>query len=90
MYFIARGEVEVLDEGGRVLNVLGAGHFFGETSLLLSAPRTASVRATTQCDVYILDKTEFGRVLKEHPEIAQTIRETSEARHGLAFFGDRP
>ena len=72
MYFVARGEVEVLD-GERVLSTLGEGNFFGEKSLLLAEPRSASVRARSQCDVYVLDKSDFIKVLKDHPKFARSI-----------------
>jgi glucose-6-phosphate 1-dehydrogenase len=71
MYFVARGEVEV-DDGKKQLS-LGDGSFFGEKSLLLAEPRSASVRAKTQCDLYVLDKTDFVKVLKDHPAFAASI-----------------
>ena len=72
MYFVARGEVEVID-GERVLSTLGEGNFFGEKSLLLAAPRSATVRARTQCDLYVLEKSDFIKVLKDHPKFARSI-----------------
>src|SRR5439155_10904579 len=45
MYVISRGQVEVLDGSGRLLNTLGEGEYFGELSLLLSRPRNATIRA---------------------------------------------
>ena len=82
MYFVARGDVEILAEDGGVVQTLGVGSFFGETSLLLSTPRTASVRAKTQCDVYVLSKAELLKVLRDHPKVARTLLETSRARYG--------
>ena len=74
MYFVARGEVEVAD-GDQVLSTLGEGNFFGEKSLLLSEPRSASVRAKTQCDLFVLDKSDLLKVLKDHPNFARSILE---------------
>jgi len=71
MYFVARGEVEV-DNGERLI-ALGEGDFFGEKSLLLAEPRSATVRARTQCDLYVLEKADFMRVLKDHPKFASSI-----------------
>jgi glucose-6-phosphate 1-dehydrogenase len=80
MYFICRGEVEVIDGGGKVLKTLGEGDFFGELSLLLSQPRTASIRAATLCDLFVLDKADFNRVLKDRPQLAASLREVAKSR----------
>lgn len=82
MYFVARGEVEVAD-GERVLLTLGEGSFFGEKSLLLSEPRSASVRARTQCDLYVLDKSDLMKVLRDHPKFARSILDAYCRRYNL-------
>lgn len=82
MYFVARGEVEVID-GERVLDTLGEGNFFGEKSLLLAEPRSASVRAKSQCDLYVLEKAEFMKVLKDHPKFARSILAAYCSRYDL-------
>jgi glucose-6-phosphate 1-dehydrogenase len=84
MFFIARGEVEVVGDGDRVVTTLATGNFFGEMSLLLSDQRSATVRAKSQCDVYILERGDFLKVLKDHPKIARSILEISKARYGVA------
>jgi glucose-6-phosphate 1-dehydrogenase len=81
MYFICRGTVEVLDGGGKVLNTLGEGSFFGELALLSSQPRTATIRAASTCDLFVLDKTDFNHVLKDFPQFAQSMRELVRTRY---------
>jgi glucose-6-phosphate 1-dehydrogenase len=80
MYFICRGQVEVLDEEKRVA-VLNEGDFFGELALLMSIPRTATIRAMTICDLFVLDKADFNRVLKDYPEFAGSLREVVKKRY---------
>jgi glucose-6-phosphate 1-dehydrogenase len=80
MYFVALGEVEVLDED-RVLSTLGEGEFFGELSLLLSEPRVASVRARTACNLFVLAKPDLLRVLRDHPRFARAILESCARRY---------
>jgi glucose-6-phosphate 1-dehydrogenase len=75
MYFIVRGRAEVLGDGDKVLKALGDGDFFGELALLFSKPRTASVRAVTPCDLFVLDQDDFNRVLEAHPEFAASLEE---------------
>jgi CRP-like cAMP-binding protein len=81
MYFICRGQVEVLDKTGTRLNTLGEGDFFGELSLLSSQPRTATIRAATTCDLFVLDKTDFNRVLKDRPQLLKSLQEVARSRY---------
>ena len=84
MYFVCRGQVEVLDRAGKLLGALSDGEFFGEISLLLSQPRTASVRAATACNLFVLYKADFDRVLKDHPQFAGSLREIVKKRYPAA------
>jgi glucose-6-phosphate 1-dehydrogenase len=80
MYFVARGEVEIVD-GDTAVVTLGEGSFFGEKSLLLSEPRSATVRARTQCDLYVLEKPDFMKVLRDHPGFARSILDAYRQRY---------
>jgi CRP-like cAMP-binding protein len=81
MYFISKGRVEVLSPDGKtILTTLKEGDFFGEIAVLFSQPRTATVRADDYCDLYILDKDTFERVIAHYPEFAAYIREVAEKR----------
>jgi voltage-gated potassium channel len=81
MYFISRGSVDVVSaDGRRVLVTLGEGQFFGEIALLLSTPRTATVRAREYCDLYRLDKATFDRVITRYPEFAARIKRMANQR----------
>lgn len=79
MYFIHSGSVEVISESGKlVFATMNNGAFFGsckrqyvltlretgEISLLFSCPRTASIRAATNCDLFVLNKADFEYVLQ--------------------------
>ncbi len=81
MYLICRGEVEVLDGAGKVLATLRDGDCFGEVALLLSEPRTATVRAKTACDLFVLDKSDFSRILQDHLQFAQAIKQIALERY---------
>lgn len=81
MYFISRGKVEIVSEDGNTIYAtLTDGSFFGEIALLFSSERTASVRASTYCDVYTLDKYTFDHVLGKFPEIAEQVHKMAEER----------
>jgi glucose-6-phosphate 1-dehydrogenase len=83
MYFICRGQAEVFDADGKSLATLNEGDYFGEMSLLLAVPRTANIRAATSCNLFVLEKHEFDRVLRDHPDFASTLREQATKRYNL-------
>jgi len=56
MYFIGKGEVEVLNAKGEHIAYLQEGSYFGEIGLLIEAKRTASIRSSTYCDIYVLSR----------------------------------
>ena len=75
MYFVARGELEVLKtDQPQPIARLGDGDFFGEIALFENETRTASVRAVTYCDVYCLAKSAFDEVFRGFPETVAAIR----------------
>jgi glucose-6-phosphate 1-dehydrogenase len=84
MFFIARGQVEASDPDGKILGNMADGEHFGELSLLLSVPRGATVKAVTPCDLFVLEKHEFERVMLDHPDFASTLKDQVRKRYNLA------
>lgn len=74
-YLIRSGEVDIVKEnlGGKVVNHLANGQFFGELALLTGVPRAASVRAKTEVAVYRLGKADFERLVTSIPQIRDAI-----------------
>ncbi len=83
MYIINRGQVDVIDEKSHVIATLSDGDFFGEMGLLLSQPRTASIRATTDCDLFMLAQTDFRKALHDQPQFAVSIHTIAYERYHL-------
>lgn len=78
MFLLIRGEVEVLiDRDGHQTRVaqLGPGDCFGEMSLLTGAPRTATVVAIGEVEAVEIDKTVFGALIRDNPEILANLSE---------------
>ena len=72
-FIIEAGTLAVIAEIGdqpRQLARLGPGEFFGEMALLGQGRRTATVRAKTACDLFVLDKSDFSRILRDHQQFA--------------------
>ncbi len=81
-YFIHSGEVEVLQEEGgkqKPVAVLGKGEYFGEASLIGSAPRNATVRAASRTRAAVLGKDNFLTLLSLMPatqeDVMQRVKE---------------
>ena len=61
------------EEGERVLRMAGRGDFFGEMALIQNAPRSATVRTTTDCTVLEMGKKDFETMLSRSPRMAISI-----------------
>jgi CRP-like cAMP-binding protein len=68
LYVLAAGAVEVLRGDTQVALIKGAGSIFGEMSVLLGRPHTATVRAASPVSAYVFEDAES--FLRSHPEIA--------------------
>jgi CRP-like cAMP-binding protein len=49
------------------------GEFFGEMSLLAGEPRSAIVQAMRHCELLVVGKSAFGRLLAESPALAEQV-----------------
>jgi CPA2 family monovalent cation:H+ antiporter-2 len=73
VYFISSGEVEVLPRGREHKIKLSAGAFFGEMALITGEPRSADVTALDFCKFLMLNRRDFRRLLKKHPQMREHI-----------------
>ena len=80
-YFIAAGKVDVSVKGRNI--TLGRGDFFGEMGLLTGEPRSADVTALDYCQFLTLNRDDFQRFLKKHPEFAAKIGEIAAGRAAM-------
>jgi glucose-6-phosphate 1-dehydrogenase len=83
LFLLARGEVEVVDDQGNVIKVLSDGDIFGEIAVLMKTPRTADVRAKTSCDLFVLDKSDFSRILRDNPQFATAVQQVAKERYSV-------
>ena len=74
-FVIVEGTAKVM-RGGRTVKQLGPGEFFGEMSVLTTAPRTASVVAREPTWCITLSAAGLKKVLLEEPRIAMAMLST--------------
>jgi CRP-like cAMP-binding protein len=80
MYFVLRGELNVVNNEQKVVTTLCDGSFFGEIALLEDTKRTASIVARTYCDILILTKEDFQIVLHKFPQHVAGIQTIANER----------
>jgi ABC-type bacteriocin/lantibiotic exporter with double-glycine peptidase domain/CRP-like cAMP-binding protein len=89
-YIVASGRARVikLGENGEELslNFLRAGEGFGEMALLRHTTRTASIRASTDVEVFRLDRSVLDALLHQHPAVRDYLELQIKHRDLSNFF----
>lgn len=74
MFIIEHGMVEVLRHGKPVAT-LNDGKFFGETALLKETTRNADIVSKNYCEVIVLEKGDFLKLIKKHPLLLKNMEQ---------------
>ncbi|MEW6557375.1 MAG: cyclic nucleotide-binding domain-containing protein [Elusimicrobiota bacterium] len=89
-FIINSGKVAVFINNERKSNVkigeLGAGDYFGETSLITHSPVGATVKAEENTEAFVLYKSDIELVIKKNPSAAQHMKETIERRKEMTSY----
>ena len=72
LYVVAEGEL-VVERGGRELARLGRGEIVGELSVLDGEPRSATVRAASDADLYFVGRDAFLELCDSSPALVQSL-----------------
>jgi len=78
-YVIADGELEIVRDA-RVATTRRRGEGFGEIALMYEVPRTATVRALTDSQLYTLDREAFLLAVTGHPSSERAAQALVDAR----------
>ncbi|MEM7208561.1 MAG: cyclic nucleotide-binding domain-containing protein [Pseudomonadota bacterium] len=77
LYIINKGKVKVCisNEQGRevVIAQLADGEYFGEMSLIDDKPRSASIITRTACELSVIQKDDFQRMLASNPKLSLAV-----------------
>jgi CRP/FNR family transcriptional regulator, cyclic AMP receptor protein len=71
-FLILEGEAKVV-KGGKEIQSLGQGDYFGELALLDQGPRSATVVATTPMKLLVVGQREFAGLLQNIPGLAAKL-----------------
>ncbi len=95
MFILVEGKADVLVKRDGVqarVAGLGSGDCFGEMSLLTGENRSATVTASTDCEVVEIGKEILGKSLKENPQLVTQLGELLAKRRmeNEGIFADTP
>jgi len=79
LYVVLSGRVKIFTQSGikkKTLAYLEKGEFFGEMALLDMQPRSASSVAAEACELFVIKKKDFQKLLASHPGISLQIMKT--------------
>lgn len=80
LYLLVHGRLQVVlrrpDGGRQVVGEVAAGEICGERSLLLGAPRSATVRAVRDSELLELDRDGVDRLIAKHPQAVLHVART--------------
>ncbi|MCA1995188.1 MAG: cyclic nucleotide-binding domain-containing protein, partial [Coleofasciculus sp. S288] len=73
-YIILSGSVEVFSQRlKKYIATLHEGEFFGEMSLLLGTPRTATVRTLEDSVLFVVNRADLQKLLEGHQQLADQL-----------------
>ncbi|MHB8630614.1 MAG: cyclic nucleotide-binding domain-containing protein [Candidatus Limnocylindria bacterium] len=90
-YLVRSGRLQAVAPDGAILGQIAPGEGFGELALIDRTPRSATVEALEQSELWSLDSAHFQRWVRDRFEIAARIRADQGERQALAtlpFFRD--
>ena len=74
MFYVARGEVRLIFDGGAAPKTVGQGEFFGELAFLLPClRRTATAKARGDCRLFCLEQSIYTALSENNPHLLCTL-----------------
>jgi len=80
MYFVHKGQIEILGDNQEIIATLSEGAFFGEMALISSLPRSRTAKVSEFCELYVLEKGPFEKTCELYPDFAAHIHDVVQQR----------
>jgi CRP-like cAMP-binding protein len=85
LYTLRSGELDILKfnfeaNTERVVGHVYPGEIFGEMSFLDNMPRSATVKAKTDCKINMINRSEFEKILNSQDPMIQNLLKTLSSR----------
>lgn len=81
LYLIQQGQTQVLDENQiDVVATMGPGNLFGEVSLMLDQPRTATIRAASYSELLCLQRRDLDALKQDWPVLGERLLQLARER----------
>jgi cGMP-dependent protein kinase len=65
LYLLYKGKVQAF-KGDKYLREIEEGNCFGETSLILNEPHSATIKAIEKCSIFVLSKEDFTKLIEKN------------------------
>jgi CRP-like cAMP-binding protein len=82
LYIVLSGRVRIHGRDGEHVGDVGPGEFFGERSLLHEGIHSRDAEAVETCELMVLPKECFERLVHEESSVGEAVREAVQRRLG--------
>lgn len=80
LFIVANGRLTVQNEAGQSIGSLGPGEHFGEYALFADVPYRATLRASEESDLLLLDEATFDTLTAEYERLSHYVEQIGSAR----------
>jgi CRP-like cAMP-binding protein len=71
-FLVGDGQL-VVSVGGRAVDTIGPGEFFGELAIIDPAPRDATITAATDASILVIGRREFWALIQDVPLLSRKV-----------------
>jgi CRP-like cAMP-binding protein len=80
VFFILEGRIGLVDNNGYIFKSYVEGSYFGEIEIIDKTVRDANAIAEQNCEILLIKKKDFKKIMNDFPEVYQEIVKVSTLR----------